>query len=127
MRVQAQVSRFVVIALLYARALAAQAPARPSLPDTPAGRQLAAWVAAMNSGDRATIQQFIDKSLPGRPVEPPLARSKQSGGYDVRKIEESSDVRVVALVQERADPKPFARITVSVTAEAPDRIAGIQV
>src|SRR5439155_20454678 len=112
---------FLTIALLLASAIKAQ------VPDTPAGRQLSAWLNAINSGDRATMQQFIDKSLPGRPVEPTLARSKQTGGYDVRKVEESSDTRIVVVAQERADTKPSVRITVRVAADAPDRIAGIQI
>ena len=32
------------------------------IPTTPAGRQLSAWLEAMNSGNRATIQAFRDAS-----------------------------------------------------------------
>ncbi len=63
--------------------------------------------------------------MPGRPVEPGLAISNQTGGYDFRRVEETSDTRIVVLAQERGPAKQFVRITVNVAAEAPDRIAGI--
>ncbi len=97
------------------------------IPETAAGRQLSAWLNAINSGDRATMQAFMDKSMPGRPVESGLAIGKRSGGYDFRKAEESGETRIVALVQERGAAKQFARVTVTVAADTPDRIAGIRI
>src|ERR687884_292606 len=88
-------------ALLFAGAVRAQ------VPDTPAGRLFSAWLTAINSGDRAAMQQFMDKSMPGRPVEPGLAIRSQTGGYDVRRVEESSDTRIAVLVQERGPAKQF--------------------
>jgi CubicO group peptidase (beta-lactamase class C family) len=110
----------LVCALSFANAVSAQ-----QLPDTPAGRQLSGWLNAINSGDRATLQQFIDRSMPGRPVEPGLAIRSQTGGFEVKKVEESSDTRIVVLAQERGAAKQFVRITLNVTAEAPGRIDGI--
>jgi CubicO group peptidase (beta-lactamase class C family) len=49
----------------------------------------------------------------------------QTGGFDFKKVEESSDTRVVALLQERGPAKGFVRITLNVAADTPDRIAGI--
>src|SRR5262245_51936613 len=85
-------------------------------PNTAAGRQLSAWLNAINSGDRTTMQEFMDKSMPGRSIEPGLAIGKRSGGYDLKKVEESSDNRIVVLVQERGSGKQFARLTVNVSA-----------
>src|SRR5688572_1788673 len=99
------------------------APAQ--VPDTPAGRHFTAWLDAMNSSDRATMQAFMDKSMPGQPVDQGLAIRAQSGGYDLRKVETAGATNIVALLQERGPGKQFARLTVNVTAEAPDRIAGI--
>ena len=110
----------LTIALLWAGALDGQ------VPDTPPGRQFSAWLAAINSGDRATIQQFIDKSMPGRPVDNALGIYNQTGGYDVKKVEESSATSLVVLVQERGPARQFARITLSISADAPDRIAGLR-
>jgi CubicO group peptidase (beta-lactamase class C family) len=95
------------------------------VPDTPAGRQFTAWLDAMNSSDPATMQQFMGKSMPGSPVEQGHAIRNASGGYDVRKVESSSATNIVVLLQERGPSKQFARLTVNVTAEAPDLIAGI--
>src|SRR5687767_10533886 len=95
------------------------------VPDTAAGRQFTAWLDAMNSSDPATMQQFMDKSMPRTPVAQGLAIRSGSGGYDVRKVAPSSPTDIVVLVQERGPAKQFGRVTINVTAEAPDRIAGI--
>ena len=110
----------VAIPLLCAASLAAA-----QVPDTPAGRQVTAWLGAMNSPDRAAMQAFMDKSMPGQPVAQGLAIRDNSGGYDVKKVETSTATNIVVLLQERGPTKQFARLTVNVTAEAPDRIAGI--
>ncbi len=110
---------FLTAGLLIAATVSAQ------VPDTPSGRLLSAWLNAINSGDRATLQQFMDKSMPGRPVEPGLAIHNQTGGFDVRKVEESGETRIVVLAQERGAAKQFVRITLNAAANAPDRIAGI--
>ena len=39
------------------------------VPDTPAGRQFSAWRKAQDSGDRDTIQQFIDKNVDIGPIK----------------------------------------------------------
>ena len=38
--------------------------AQPSIPATPAGRALAAWLEAFNSGDRAKIDLFLTNYAP---------------------------------------------------------------
>src|SRR5262245_30601321 len=111
--------------IVMALALLAAGAASAQVPDTPAGRQVKAWLAAVNDGDRASMQAFIDKSMPGRPVEQGLAISAQTGGFDVKKVETSSDTAIAVLLQERGPGKQFARLTLNVTADAPDRIAGI--
>jgi D-alanyl-D-alanine carboxypeptidase len=112
---------FIVMTL----ALLAAGKAWAQVPDTPAGRQVTAWLDAMNSADPAAMQTFMDKSMPGQPVAQGLAIKAASGGYDVKKVETDSATSIVVLLQERGPAKQFARLTVNVTAEAPDRIAGI--
>ncbi|HKE25317.1 MAG TPA: serine hydrolase domain-containing protein [Bryobacteraceae bacterium] len=97
------------------------------VPDTPAGRQFNAWRAAQDSGDRATIQQYLDKNFPHGRVEQELAIHNQTGGYDVKRVEQSSDLHIVVLVQERNPPRQFARATMDVEAAEPHQIAGIRV
>ena len=104
---------------------ASGAPAQ--VPDTPAGRHFTAWLDAMNSSDPAAMQAFMDKSMPGTPVDQGLAIRAASGGYDLKEVETSSATNIVVLLQERGPSKQFARLTVNVTAEAPDRIAGIAI
>ena len=111
----------VICALLSLNTVAAQ------LPDTPAGRQFSAWLTAINSGDRATLQQFMDKSMPGRQADAGMGIYNQTGGYEVKKVEESSATSVSVLVQERGPAKQFARITLSVAPDAPDRVGSIRI
>jgi D-alanyl-D-alanine carboxypeptidase len=108
-----------VLLLSYAATASAQ------VPDTPAGRAFSAWLTAINSGDRATVQQFIDKNMPGRPVDATLGIRTQTGGFDVKKVEETSDTRIVVLAQERGPAKVFVRITLSLAPDSPDRIGAI--
>ena len=110
--------------------LAAQAPATQAhfaFPDTPAAKQLQAWLAAFNSGDRATIQAFVEKAMPaGTPanfVDQTIQMRSEFGGFDFEKIEESSHVRFVAIAQTRKG-EPW-RITVEVEDAEPHRIASI--
>ena len=107
--------------VLFAGAVCAQ------IPGTPAGRQFSAWLNAYNSGDRATMQQFIEKSMPWGRVEQDLAMRNRTGGFDVKKVEESSETRVVALAQERGSGRQLVRITMNVAAAEPYQIAGIRI
>src|ERR1041384_4400961 len=93
--------RFVLlmIAVLLISSLHAQ------IPTTPAGRQLAAWMKAQDSLDRATIQQFIDKYMTWARVDGELAMRNQTGGFEVKRVEESNDTHLVVLAQERGPLK----------------------
>ena len=99
---------------------------RAQIPDTPAGRQFSAWLNAFNSGDRATMQQFFDKSMPFGRIDQDMAIRSQTGGFDVKKVEDSSDTRVVVLAQERAPTRQFTRIAMSVEAAEPHQVAGLR-
>jgi hypothetical protein len=118
------------LAMLNVARLAAQAPiaqAHFAFPDTPAAKQLQAWLAAFDSGDRATIQAFVDKvMLPGTPanfVDQTIQIRNQFGGFDFQKVEESTDVRFVALAEARVGQA--VRIIVEVDAAEPHRITSI--
>jgi CubicO group peptidase (beta-lactamase class C family) len=108
------------LAVLFAGALCAQ------IPDTPAGRQFSAWLSAFNSGDRATMQAFFDKSMTFGRIDQDMGIRERTGGYDVKKVEESTDARIVVLAQERAPSKQFTRIAMSVAAEEPHQVAGLR-
>ena len=99
---------------------------RAQIPDTPAGRQFSAWLNAFNSGDRATMQQFFDKSMTFGRIDQDMGIRNQTGGFDVKKVEESTDTRLVVLTQERGPGKQFTRIAFSVEAAEPYNVAGLR-
>jgi CubicO group peptidase (beta-lactamase class C family) len=111
--------------------LAAQttaAQAHFTFPDTPAARQLQAWLAAFDSCDRATIQAFVTKSMPEGTgpdfVDQTIEMRGQFGGLDFQKIEQSTDVRFVGIAKTRSDGE-LIRMTVQVDSAEPHRITSI--
>jgi|GEM_PF-6711500 len=66
-----------------------EAQAHFTFPDTPAAKQLQAWLAAFNSGDRATLRAFVEKVMPQDAppnfVEETIEMRKQFGGIDFQK------------------------------------------
>ncbi|HKN75628.1 MAG TPA: serine hydrolase domain-containing protein [Candidatus Acidoferrum sp.] len=90
------------------------------LPKTPPGEQFSAWLSAFNSGERAELEKFrnhFDKPEDHK-VEGMLGFRQQTGGFELRKIEESSATKLTGLVQER-DSDQFARFTMEVEPAAP--------
>jgi len=111
--------------------LAAQGPAAQaqfSFPNTLPAKQLQAWLAAFNSGDRAAIEAFVKKdmieSTPPGFVDQTIQIRNQVGGFDFQKVEESTDVRFAALAQARVGGQ-FFRITVDVERAEPHRVTAI--
>jgi len=111
--------------------LAAQAPAAQAhfvFPNTPAARQLQAWLAAFTSGDRATIQAFVQKVMksgtPSNFVDQTIAMRSQMGGLDFQRVEESTEDRIVAIAQTHIS-KERLRIMVEVADAEPHRITSI--
>jgi len=121
-------SHIKIVTLLLASALllGSALQAQVQIPTSVAGRQFSAWLNAINSGDQTTMQQFIDKSMPGRGVEQSLAIREQTGGFDVKKVEEATDTRVVVLAQERTLQR-FVRITMNVSTEEPYTVRGVAI
>ena len=102
-------------------------PAGAQVPDTPASRQFLAWRKAQDSGDSVAIRQFIEKNMPWGQVQQELAIRNRTGGYDVRKVEESTPTRLVVLAQERGPTKQFSRIILTVAEAEPNAITGIRI
>jgi CubicO group peptidase (beta-lactamase class C family) len=111
--------RFAIVTLAIALACTAQAQA----PNTPAGHQLAGWLAAFNGGHRDRLRDWLATNAPSelQGLDRTLRFRAGTGGFDFRKTVESSDTAVVALVQERASDQ-FARITLHVEPAAPHRV-----
>ncbi len=130
------VRKFVLIALTLAAlsltvraASTAQAPSSTAeIPKTAAGEQFSAWLAAFNSGDRAELEKFrshFDKPEEHK-VEGILGFRQQTGGFDLKKIEESNTTKLTGLVQER-DSDQFARFTMEVEAAAPYHVTHLDI
>jgi len=93
------------------------------VPKTPAGEQFSAWFGAFNSGDRAQMEGFLShyKNPGEHEVNGELSFRQQTGGFELKKIEESAPTKITGLLQER-DSDQFARFTVGVEEEAPHKI-----
>jgi len=89
---------YVFLALLLAPLLLGQS----EIPDTAAGKVLAAWFAAFNSGDVGQIILFDDKY---RTQLPPIAQTmglrQQTGGFTLLQIEKNEPLSIEAVVQEK--------------------------
>jgi retinol-binding protein 3 len=76
-----------------------------SLPDTPAGHTLRAWLDAFNSGDKARMQAYIAKYEPGKDpqqaLDGMLAFRDQTGGFELLSINKSEPLHLDILVKER--------------------------
>ena len=91
--------------------------AQTQFPDTPAGNQAKAWLESFNAGDAEKHKEFLRKNAPTRldRAEREMGFRETTGGFDIKKVEESAPTKIVALVQERASDQ-FARLTVEVDA-----------
>ncbi|MGA7766448.1 MAG: S41 family peptidase [Candidatus Sulfotelmatobacter sp.] len=80
------------------------AHAQTSIPDTPAGKVLRAWLDAFNSGDRAKIEAYIQKFDPQQSFERMMGFRDQTGGFELLAIESSEPVLIKFRVKEKASP-----------------------
>lgn len=107
MRILRTVPLFLLCAMLCA--------AQTQLPDSPAAHQFSAWLEAFNRGDRDAYREFLQKNYPSALEH--LARytdfREMTGGFDFKKVEESTPDKLTALVQERASDQ-MARLTLEV-------------
>jgi len=90
--------------LLVSTTLFAQTKVEP--PDTPVGKVFRAWQESFNSADHDKIFAFQAAHLPKvadpeKRVQNTLNLVKRTGGFDLEKIESSSDLELVAIVKER--------------------------
>ncbi|WP_244884941.1 serine hydrolase domain-containing protein [Singulisphaera acidiphila] len=110
-----------------------QVQAVTALPETPAGKQFAAWLAAVNTGRRETLRQFISEnyapppngSLPVDQITDRQFKSfNDTGGFDVRKIAASSPEKIAVVVQAKRTEK-WMVIGMTVGAQSPHNILGM--
>ena len=94
---------------------ASVASAQPTVPATPAGRVLSAWLAAFNSGDLAALQAF---DAAHRPDAPPISVTQRfrsdTGGFTLVRIERSTPTALTALLEEN-EARRLARLELEVS------------
>lgn len=117
---------FLVSLLLLFAAILSLAQTQSQLPNTPAGRQCAAWLEDFNRGDRDAFRAFLEKSYPSAVdrLDRTMEFRQRTGGFDFRKLEDSTPTKVVVLVQEH-DSDQFARMTVEVEEAEPHHITSV--
>lgn len=117
--------RRATVPFVFAFLLAGPAAAQGQVPDTPAGHLYQAWRTAQDSGDRTTIQQFVERSMPFGRADQELAIGRQFGGFDVVAVERSTETNLVVLARQRGPAEQFVRISLNVSADG-SRITGIR-
>jgi D-alanyl-D-alanine carboxypeptidase len=101
--------------------------AAAEIPKTPPGEQFSAWLAAFNSGERAQLETF--RSHYAKPeehkVDGILAFRQQTGGFDLKKIEDSTATQLTGLVEERGSDQ-FVHFNMEVEAAAPHKVTRLE-
>jgi len=88
-----------------------------TLPDTPAGHAMRAWLDAFNSGEDSRLAAFTDQYQWRDALDTQLARRRESGGYDLTGVRESAAQRVEFFLKARAGGQ---RVLVKMSVNASD-------
>ncbi len=75
--------------------------AQTTIPDTPAGRTLRAWLDAFNSGDRAKVETYVRTVDTSQSVDGMLSFRNQTGGFELLSIESSEPTHIRFRVREK--------------------------
>ena len=84
--------------------LPASGIAQATIPDTPAGHVLQAWLDAFNSGDRAAMENYVKTYNPKGSADMMMRFHGQTGGFDLLAIESSEPKLIRFRVKEKASP-----------------------
>ena len=104
------------------------AAAPPELPSTPAGKVLAGYLDAVNSGDRGKLEAFVRTHRPDPPdaLDRMLALRWNTGGFDLVSIESSAPRAIQAVLREREGDGNYGRMSVTVSDGEPAVITEIR-
>jgi D-alanyl-D-alanine carboxypeptidase len=98
--------------LLVAASAFAQPKPAPALPNTTAGKRVAAWIAAFNSGDDAQMRQYFTDNLAPEaiaraPIEDRLATIRAMradlGTIELRNVVQAGESRVIVVLASRGE------------------------
>jgi hypothetical protein len=112
----------LIAASLVSAHLAAQAPTPPSIPGTPAGEVVRAWLDAFASADTARIMDYYRRYQPERITEGSVNFRLGSGGFDILSIERNEPRHLEMVVKERKTPQTSHAI-IDLMPNGPARIA----
>jgi len=120
--------RVMPMLLLLAAGPGACAKAEPEAPagPSPASEQLKSLLAAFNSGDRATLEQYAKSNLSPNyknspSIDEALFMHKHSGGFDVLELTDVPPNAVKGWVRGR-DSEALMKVVVEVESETPHRV-----
>lgn len=86
-----------------------------TIPDTPAGKVMSAWLEAVNSGDKARLDDYFRQYEPEH-ADNVLDFRDRSGGFDIVSVKKSEPLRLVFVLKERnGELQALARLQVSGT------------
>lgn len=110
----------VFLVFLFLRAsVTAQTSDAPKLPDTPAGRTLAAFLIALNSGDLNTLVRFhSERGGDQGNAKEDLNFFNQTGGLNLNKLIKSSEYEIEVLTQSKRESR-WLRLNMRVEQSAP--------
>ncbi|HVN19370.1 MAG TPA: serine hydrolase domain-containing protein [Dongiaceae bacterium] len=102
--------------------------AQIQIPNTPAGHQCGAWLESFNRGDTDAHREFLQKNYPlaVSRLNRQMEFRQRTGGFNLKKVEESTPTKIVVLVQERSSDQ-MGRLTLEVQAEEPHQIRSIDI
>jgi retinol-binding protein 3 len=78
--------------------------AQVTVPDTPAGHTLQAWLDAFNSGDRVKIETYVKTVDQSQSADGLIAFRNQTGGFELLAIESSEPLHIRFRVKEKGGP-----------------------
>jgi hypothetical protein len=100
---------------------------------TPAAQQLASWLSAFNSADRATILAYHDRHFPYSAasrdvadIDSELGLRGATGGFELRKTEPVTATSLTAYLKERRRMQ-FARVQLEVDGKPPHRVLRFEI
>lgn len=102
------------------------APRLSTIPDTPAGRQLAGWLEAFNADDPDAFEAYMRREYPAWSAPPAANRNFRNltGGFESLGVESASESQIVALLRERNWEDSYARLTIEVDPQPGGKITG---
>src|SRR5450432_2699541 len=101
-------SRLTLGAMILLPGISIAAASTLSMPDTPAGHTLGAWLDAFNSDDSARIKAFDDVHAPWLTLDRATGLREHSGGYELLSIGKSEKLWITFSAREKATATPIS-------------------